>query len=153
MGGARLRGWLAQGLAPDRLTVIDPALPELPAGVRSLNALPDDEAGPEVLVLAVKPQLLGDVVAQFRRKSDCAPGLLLSVLAGVESGVLKQAFNAGATVRAMPNLPAQSGQGVTVLCSEDADLDRRHIAQALMLMHGGVELSADEELDHSGAAP
>src|SRR3546814_8357686 len=73
MGGAMLRGWLAQGLAPDRLTVIDPALPELPAGVRSLNALPDDEAGPEVLVLAVKPQLLGDVVAQFRRKSDCAP--------------------------------------------------------------------------------
>src|SRR3546814_10221480 len=52
MGGAMLRGWLAQGLAPDRLTVIDPALPELPAGVRSLNALPDDEAGPEVLVLA-----------------------------------------------------------------------------------------------------
>src|SRR3546814_4746034 len=29
MGGARLRGWLAQGLAPDRLTVIDPALPDL----------------------------------------------------------------------------------------------------------------------------
>src|SRR3546814_945263 len=78
-----------------------------------------DEAGPEVLVLAVKPQLLGDVVAQFRRKSDCAPGLLLSVLAGVESGVLKQAFNAGATVRAMPNLPAQIGKGVTVLRSEE----------------------------------
>src|SRR3546814_11135525 len=54
MGGAMLRGWLAQGLAPDRLTVIDPALPELPAGVRSLNALPDDEAGPEGLVLAVQ---------------------------------------------------------------------------------------------------
>lgn len=152
MGGAMLRGWLAQGLAPDRLTVIDPALPELPAGVRSLNALPDGEAGPEVLVLAVKPQLLGDVVAQFRRKSGSAPGLLLSVLAGVESGILKQAFNAGATARAMPNLPAQIGKGVTVLCSEDADMDRRQIAEELMRVLGAVEWIADEALFHAVTA-
>src|SRR3546814_18963102 len=110
MGGAMLRGWLAQGLAPDRLTVIDPALPELPASVRSLNALPDDEAGPAVLVLAVKPQLLGDVAAQFRRKSDCAPVLLLSVSAGAESGVLKQALNSGATMRPLAHMP-EAGRG------------------------------------------
>src|SRR3546814_16499620 len=136
MGWRWLGGGRAQELAPVRLSVSGPALPELPAGVRSLNARPDDEAGPEVLVLAVKPQLLGDVVAQFRRKYDCAPGLLLSVLAGVESGLLKQAFNACATVRAMPNLTAQIGNGLTVLCSQTARLDPRRIYQHLSPLLG-----------------
>src|SRR3546814_2192891 len=82
----------------------------------------------------------------------CSSDLLLSVLAGVESGVLKQAFNAGATVRAMPNLPAQIGKGVTVLCSEDADMDRRQIAEELMRVLGAVEWIADEALFHAVTA-
>src|SRR3546814_17893745 len=73
-------------------------------------------------------------------------------MAGVESGVLKQAFNAGATVRAMPNLPAQIGKGVTVLCSEDADMDRRQIAEELMRVLGAVEWIADEALFHAVTA-
>src|SRR3546814_9622675 len=52
----------------------------------------------------------------------------------------------------MPNLPAQIGKGVTVLCSEDADMDRRQIAEELMRVLGAVEWIADEALFHAVTA-
>lgn len=151
MGGAMLRGWIADGLDPARLLVIDPAPVELPAKVGHVAALADAHGSPDVLVLAVKPQLLAPVI-DAARVGGVKPAVLVSVLAGVECDVLKIGFGADATVRVMPNLPAQIGQGVSVLYSADADQDVRVLAEAMMRVLGAVEWIADEAQFHAVTA-
>lgn len=145
MGGAMLRGWIAAGIDPARVTVIDPFVEGLPAGVTILRELSDDGAQPDTLVLAVKPQLLHDVRESFAGRAG-APRLLLSILAGVETTSLMAMFGAGATVRVMPNLPVSIGEGISALFSADADAAARDDATALIAPLGGIEWIADESL-------
>lgn len=131
-----LRRWLANGLDPASITVIDPGMPPLPDGVQ-LRAVPDPDATrPDTIVLAVKPQQLGDAQAML---AGFRPRLLLSILAGVPLSRLATAFGAAATVRAMPNLPVAIGAGVVALASDGSDPDVRDAAEALMKPLGLVE--------------
>lgn len=117
MGGAMLQGWVAQGRAL-ALTVIDPALDRVPDGVRGLQAVPVGAVPADVLVLAVKPQMLA-VVAPAIRALAGPDTILLSILAAVEIATLRAHFPAvKAVVRAVPNLPASIGAGVTALAAE-----------------------------------
>ncbi|MET4898972.1 pyrroline-5-carboxylate reductase [Sphingomonadaceae bacterium jetA1] len=117
MAGAMLRRWLAEGLDPLQVTVVTRSGRGVPDGVRSLTALPVDEA-PATLMLGFKPQQLGDIASTL---AHLRPALLLSILAGVEEQALAARIPAGAVVRMMPNLPVAIGQGVTALytCSTD----------------------------------
>lgn len=143
MGGAMLERWLAGGvLLPEQVLVIDPAAKHLPAGVRRVDGPPTGET-PDVLLLAVKPQLLDTVAPTLAR---CHPRLLVSILAGVEAATIAARITAGAIVRAMPNLPVSLGQGVVALHSDTADADARKIAEALMAPLGLVEWLDDEAL-------
>jgi pyrroline-5-carboxylate reductase len=142
MGGAMLARWIDAGLDPTGVIVIDPGSPTVPAGVRVLPAPPADER-PEVMVLAVKPQML-DTVAPVLGQVD--PALLLSILAGVEEGALARRFKARAIVRAMPNLPVAIGKGVTALHARDAGADQRVVAAELCVPLGQVEWIDDEAL-------
>lgn len=135
MGGAMLRGWIAAGLPVEAVTVIDPGSPSVPADVRVLDAPPSGTA-PEVIVLAVKPQLLDAVapsIAQVR------PAVLLSILAGVEEATLAAKIEATAIVRAMPNLPVAIAKGVTALHAATASDEARATAEALVAPLGRVE--------------
>jgi pyrroline-5-carboxylate reductase len=143
MGGAMLRGWLAAGVDPALITVIDPFVASLPAGVTLLRDIPGGDAQPDTLVLAVKPQQLGAVRDRFDGR---APRLLLSILAGVETATLSSAFAAAATVRVMPNLPVSIGEGVSALFSADADAATRDEATALIAPLGEIEWITDESL-------
>jgi len=145
MGGAMLRGWLAAPGWARPITVVDPFVTSVPDGVTLLREIPRGDEQPDILVLAVKPQQLGDVRAAFADKRG-APRLLLSILAGVETHTLGQAFSAGATVRAMPNLPVSIGEGVTALYSHDADDAVRSEAAGLVAPLGLVEWIDDEVL-------
>ena len=145
MGGAMVRGWLSSAGWDRPVTVIDPFVPSVPEGVTLLRAIPAGSAQPDILVLAVKPQQLGDVRAIFADKAG-APRLLLSILAGVETATLRDAFSADATVRAMPNLPVSIGEGVTALYSSDAEAAARAEAAALVAPLGLVEWIGDEAL-------
>jgi pyrroline-5-carboxylate reductase len=141
MGGAMLRGWIKAGLPPAAVTVIDPGAPATPDGVRVVATPPD--ATPDVIVLAVKPQLLdavGPAHAQVR------PALLLSILAGVEETTLAARVPAESIVRAMPNLPVAIGQGVTALHATTATDAARATAEALVTPLGKVEWISDEAL-------
>lgn len=140
MGGAMLRRWLAAGLDPATVTVVTRRGAGVPDGVRSLTALPVDEA-PATLVLAVKPQQL-DVVAPLL--APLAPPLLVSILAGVEETTLSARIPAGAVVRAMPNLPVAIGRGVVALFSSTANDDARAAATAMAAPLGLPEWVADE---------
>lgn len=137
MGGAMLRRWLAAGLDPAALTVIDPAVAELPEGVRRCSEVP--EGSPEALVLTVKPQQLG-ALPRISAK------LLVSILAGVEEASLAKRFDARAIVRAMPNLPVSLGRGVVALHGGTGDPAARAAAEALMAPLGLVEWIGEERL-------
>ena len=148
MGGAMLRGWLAEGLDPSGLHVVDPHLDAATAalcdarGVR--RAAPDTP--PEVLVLAIKPQTFaagGDAFAAL-----AGPGtLVVSILAGQTLGNLRARLpQAGSIVRAMPNLPASVGRGVTALAAEPALPAAGHATATTLLEAVGSVEWLDEAL-------
>jgi pyrroline-5-carboxylate reductase len=155
MGGALLRCWLANGLDPKRVTVIDPA----PASIDGLAWQANVPAGSPVMVLfGVKPQIyaeVADLLAGHVGPDTC----LISILAGVECATLRRAFpGARSIVRTMPNLPVSVGKGVTGLYSDDANADMRAAVSALFVPTGHAEWLAAEDLFHaviavSGSGP
>lgn len=143
MGGALLRGWLAQGLAPASVHVIDPAPPAWVAerGVQTEGIMPPD---PAVLVLAVKPQMMGGVLPDLRALGQGGT-LVVSVAAGVTLATYDAAFPGAAVVRAMPNTPAAIGQGITaIIGNARADEAQMALAEALMQAVGRVVRLDDE---------
>jgi len=126
MGGAMLAGWLEKGYKADDITVIEPNPDTAQAlavqyGVATL-ASPDDldfNAQPQVVVLAVKPQVMDDVAPSYARFAG--PGVVyLSIAAGKTIAYFENILGSGAAiVRAMPNIPASVGRGITVGCAND----------------------------------
>jgi pyrroline-5-carboxylate reductase len=121
MGGAMLDGWAERGLDPRQVTVLDPFIDaERRAALGHAGAVvaaePEAAAdrGYKVLVLAVKPQAMSDVLSAVAPLAG--PGtVILSIAAGVRLDKLQAAFSfAQPVVRAMPNTPAQLGMGMTV---------------------------------------
>jgi len=141
MAGAMLTRWLATGMDPAKVTIIDPALPTF-AAVRAVAELPD-EAPPAMLMLGVKPQMLGDVVPIVARAVG-SDTVLLSILAGTRHATLIEAFpQAAHVVRVMPNLPVAIGEGAVALHAPGVD---RATLTALMDPLGLVEWIDDEAL-------
>ena len=145
MGGALLARWLTLGLKPDQITVIDPSPRGLPGGVpvRVLSAPPPDET-PAIVVLAVKPQMLGAVARTIRTCTAGQGGAFVSILAGTSIATLSSLFPACCIVRAMPNTPARLGKGTTALYAAEASPQARATAQQLMAAAGSVHWLTDE---------
>lgn len=152
MGASLIEGWLAAGLRPDGVAVIDP---RASAEVRDLCARhgialrsgADGVAAPEVMVLAVKPQALAEVAPALRDLAG--PGtLILSILAGKTLADLRAALpRAGAFVRAMPNLPASIGRGATgAVASPEVSPAQRAAADTLLASVGAAEWVNSEGL-------
>jgi pyrroline-5-carboxylate reductase len=142
MGGAMLRRWITAGLDPATVTVITRSGRGAPEGVRSLTALPDEEA-PATVMLALKPQQI-DAAQALLAPMRGKPQLLLSILAGVEHAALSQRFAADTIVRAMPNLPVAIGKGVTSLYTVGASEEAIAEAEAFAAPLGHYEWIADE---------
>jgi pyrroline-5-carboxylate reductase len=139
MAGAMLSRWLDAGMDPARVTVIDPAATR--DDVRVLRALPD-EAPPTMLMLGVKPQMMGDVAPGLQAAT--AGTMLVSILAGTTTATLARVFpKARAILRVMPNLPVAIGKGVVGLHG-NLNADDQAAANTLMAPLGLVEWIADE---------
>ncbi len=155
MGGAMLQGWLASGVHADTILVIDPLAKSAPAGVTLLAAPPADHV-PDILVLAIKPQMLDDVGPTLPVSSTTT---VVSILAGVEIASLASALpGAGAFVRVMPNMPAAIGEGVSAVFGPSLDAKGRKVIDALVAPLGRVEWVEEESLFHavtglSGSGP
>jgi pyrroline-5-carboxylate reductase len=152
MGGALLAGWLERGLAR-RLVVVEPGPGAAGfAGRPGVELLSDAAAiapdfQPAVVVLAVKPQGMAQVLPPYRRFAD-AGALFLSIAAGKTLGFFARALGeAASVVRAMPNTPASIGRGIAV-ASANARVrpEQRRIAEALLAAVGEVGWVEDEAL-------
>ena len=122
MGGALLEGWLAHGLDPKQIFVRDPAPPRAVTAriaKRRIGEAPILPGPPSVVVLAVKPQLVDEVLAGIGPLTGKRT-VLLSVVAGRTLANLARYLPKGsAIVRAMPNTPASIGQGISVAVPND----------------------------------
>jgi pyrroline-5-carboxylate reductase len=147
MGGAMLTGWLASGIAPAAFTVVDPHLPQAPAGVRLLRTAPTGEAPPRFVLLGFKPQGL----------AAATPAIAPLVWAGHDRAVdpgrgghghLARALpNAAAVVRVMPNLAAALGKSPIALVG-DGDATINAEVTHLMAPLGTAEwLSGEDQMD------
>lgn len=111
-------------ISPDHLYFMD-HLPEKAAGIAALSrhelAL---EPGAwvtdmDLVILGVKPQDFPHLAQQLR--TYLRPDqLLLSIMAGISIAAIQAKLGVEKVVRAMPNLPAQVGQGMTVFSTADA---------------------------------
>jgi pyrroline-5-carboxylate reductase len=152
MGGALLAGWLERGLAR-RVVVVEPGPGAARfAGRPGVERLSDAAAiasdfQPSVVVVAVKPQGMADVLPPYRRFAD-AGALFLSIAAGKTLGYFARALGEGAAVvRAMPNTPASIGRGIAVACANARARPEQHrIAEALLAAVGEVGWVEDEAL-------
>jgi len=149
MGGAMLEGWLNLGLDPRRINIIDPAAD---ARMRALCqekgiVFAASATQPDALVLAIKPQMLEAVVPEVL-PLIAETTLILSILAGKTLTNLEARFGEKkAIVRAMPNLPASIGYGVTGAISNKAVTQAQHdMVEALLAAVGRVEWLRDENL-------
>jgi len=154
MARALVRGLLQAGHPAGRLQVADPD----PAQLEQVGALHAsvgihgdnrDVAGvANVLVLAVKPQLMANVARQIAAGPRPQGQLIVSVAAGVTLGSLRGWFGPQAPlVRVMPNQPATIGAGISGLAASPTVGEReRQIAQYIASATGQAVWLQDESL-------
>ncbi|MDD9908131.1 MAG: pyrroline-5-carboxylate reductase [Ahrensia sp.] len=153
MGGAMLGGWLADGYEPSAIEVIDP-LPsdEMKAamneqGVRCLVS-PIEAVRPDILIVAVKPQIIGDILPALSGLVD-EDNLLLSVAAGTTINSLAAPFAPShpRIVRVMPNTPAMVGCGMSVcVANSRVDASQKSVVTSLLSAIGEVAWVEEETL-------
>ena len=149
MGGAMLSGWLAQGLDPARVAVIEPHPSEdirayFAKGVR-LNPSPQDSGTVAAFVVALKPQAFREAGPALKPYVE-ATTLVVSIMAGTTIASLAEVLD-GHVVRAMPNTPAAIGRGITVaVAAKDVSDAQRTTADGLLRATGSVEWVNDEGL-------
>ena len=153
MGQALVRGWLDHGLDASSIHVVDPDPLALDAAqefglVGSRDAAEAAGHSPDVVLLAVKPAQLGDVLRTCSPLLAGARPLCLSIAAGKPIASMAAVLgDDAAIVRAMPNTPAAIGRGMTVLTpSSRVDPRQRALAEALMSAVGDVAWVDDERL-------
>jgi pyrroline-5-carboxylate reductase len=150
MGSAMLDGWLARGLDPKKIIVIEPQPVKAVKALarRGVKLNPKDKVGvASAIVIAVKPQSAPEAVPPLVRYIDKTT-LVLSIMAGRTIGFLEKSLPTGtAIVRAMPNTPAGIGRGISVAVA-NAKISTRQRKQAsdLLAAIGKVEWVGDETL-------
>jgi pyrroline-5-carboxylate reductase len=147
MGSAMLAGWLERGLAPADVVVVEPHPAIVPAGivvVAGADRIASDFV-PDVVILAVKPQVMADVAPAYARYDKA---VFLSIAAGKTLAFFAGHLGAAAAiVRAMPNTPAAVRRGITV-CVGNANVGpgSRALCQSLLEAVGEVGWVEDEGL-------
>jgi pyrroline-5-carboxylate reductase len=98
----------------------------------------------EIVILAVKPQVLETVMNDLKGRLDPAQ-LVISILAGKNIRTISGGLAHQCIVRSMPNTPAQIGEGMTVWTATPQVTDRQKEAAAAILGVMGAEFLVDDE--------
>jgi len=98
----------------------------------------------DIILLGVKPQMLGGVMAELRGSLQPAQ-LVISIIAGATTTALGQGLDHPAVVRCMPNTPAQIGRGVTVWYATESVDDIGKARTQTMLTALGREFEVHDE--------
>ena len=150
MAEAMIKGLLRQGLVvPGQIMASGPrpergqALFERYAvGTTTDNV--EAASGADIVVLAIKPQVLCHVLEELA--GHVSPeALVLSVVAGAPMDAIQRMLDARAVVRVMPNTPAQIGLGISVWTASEGATEAQR-GQALTILQAlGEEVYVDDE--------
>jgi pyrroline-5-carboxylate reductase len=162
IGEALLSGLIRRG-GREGLVICERS-PERAAQLQERHGVPavdlaEGAARARTLLIAVKPQDIGTLLARLAEYVDPARHLVVSVAAGVPTATIEAALPAGTpVVRVMPNTPALVDEGMSVLSpgahAEEAHLDE---AEALLASVGRVRRVPEAQQDAvtalSGSGP
>lgn len=144
-------GLIADGMPASRLSVAEPDAARRDALRQEfgISVTPDNAAAvaaAQVVLLAVKPQVMPGVARELGPVLAGSGALVISVAAGIRSADLARWLGGGIPViRAMPNTPALIGCGATVLCAAPGATDaQREQAEAILRAVGSVSWVEDE---------
>lgn len=160
MASALMGGLLQQAEARHHIYLTDPSTQARERvlreyGVSGSADLPEDVGRYEVIVLAVKPQVMPAVLsglaaqlaqARNEQQGEQQCSLVLSVAAGITTGFMRRSLGADcAVIRAMPNTPALLGAGISGLFApEGVGQQHRQAAESIM-QAGGPCIWVNEE--------
>ncbi len=113
-------------------------------GIRTVASNVEAAEGADVIILAVKPQMLARVGREIGPHLR-AGQLVLSVLAGPTSAALVAALGHDQVVRAMPNTPARIGAGMTVWYATPSTTPEQRAQAKALLSALGAELEVEDE--------
>jgi len=113
-------------------------------GIKAMDSSAPAIKGSDIVVLAVKPQEFPAAAQGIggRLKADQT---VLSIMAGISTGTIRQRLGHEAIVRAMPNTPAQVGEGMTVWTATAAVSPQRRRSVREVLGALGQELYVEDE--------
>ena len=150
MAEAMITGLLADRAVPaSRLTASHPrrdrrAALEKEHGIRVVARNADAAADADIVVLAVKPQMLGSVMHELGPSLNDGQ-VVLSIVAGATLRTLSVGLNHAAVVRAMPNTPSQIRRGIAVWAASSACTGaQRELARRVLRAIGHEKEVADE---------
>jgi pyrroline-5-carboxylate reductase len=150
MAEAMIAGLLRDGLVtPDRVVASHPRTERREAlereyGVRTVSTNTDAVRDADVILLAIKPQMLervGREIGPRLRRGQ----LVLSILAGATTAALTGILHHDQVVRSMPNTPARLGKGVTVWYATPEVTEQQRAQAAALLGALGHQLEVDDE--------
>lgn len=116
-----IKGLIKKGYPASLITASNPSVGKLEALQTnfSINVTQDNNQATQsaqVIVLAVKPQLMEGVCTKLSEALDLSGKLFVSIAAGIDSGRLQQMLGGEfPLVRTMPNTPSSLGKGMTGL--------------------------------------
>ncbi len=150
MGEAMINSVLAKGVAANEEIIVSDISQlrrDLLAEKYKVRTTPNNLqalAGAEVVVLAVKPQDLRPVLNELA--AGLSPKqLVLSIVAGATLSTLCRGLNHSGVVRAMPNMPAQVGEGITIwTATSEVTHGQKELARYLLAALGR-EIYVDNE--------
>lgn len=150
MGEAMIAGLIRKKVAPtEALIAAGPRQLRLDQlaqkyGIPGTVSNPEAAKGADVVVLSVKPQRLDPVLNGL--KGSIKPGaLVLSIVAGAPIEKISSGLGHQSIVRAMPNTPAQIGEGITVWTAS-ATVDDIQLEMARQILSAlGDEVYMEEE--------
>jgi len=150
MGQAMLSAIISSGLStPENITVSDKNKARLKQlkqdfGVYTTGNNFEAVARGDIVILAVKPQNLAEVMAEIGGQFKTNQ-LVLSIVAGKSIKTLRKGLKYDAIVRAMPNTPAQIGQGMTVWTTTADVTEKQKVLASSIFGAMGKELYVEDE--------
>ncbi len=158
MGGAMLKGWLKSSIDPKKIVVLDPSpFPEIKNLIQNRNVRWNPPiaaiANTEVVLIAVKPQAMEDVLPPLIPLGASKP-LIISVAAGKTIASFERHFGKNAAIiRTIPNTPAAVGRGITAMApNTNVTPAKLQLARALLSAIGEVVTVADEAMIDAATA-
>ncbi|MDX9821585.1 MAG: pyrroline-5-carboxylate reductase [Syntrophales bacterium] len=151
MGSALIGGMISAGVVePRNITVSDVMAERLSDlkknfGVKAVNDNGQALKAADILLLAVKPQNIADVLEEIRGAID-RKTLLVSIAAGIPTRFIEERMEKGArVVRVMPNTPALVGEGMAAVAGGRAatEEDVRLVEQIFATVGKAVVLKED----------